>query len=425
MGEIGLVSTRSTCRSCNSESLSPILSLGRQYVSNFVDPNDPGENLVAPLDLVLCDMISGGCGLLQLRHTVSPHLLYKYYWYRSMVNQTMRSALEDVCRSVTGRVGLRPGDLMLDIGCNDGTLLRAYHAVGLELVGFEPAGNLIEDAEVGTSKIVNDFFSFEAFQHHFPGVKARAITSIAMFYDLEDPNAFVADIVRCLDDDGVWVIQMSYLPSMLAQLAFDNICHEHLEYYSLLSVESLLERHGLEVADVELNDVNGGSFRLFVRHGGRTRPSDDGSRRVQALREKERALELHSRSPHDEFAARVYATRARLVEFITEETAKGKTVYVYGASTKGNTLLQFCGLDHTLIAGAAERNPDKWGKKTVGTMIPIISETQARSEKPDYFLVLPWHFLKEFVKREQDYLAGGGKFIVPLPEFQVIGSAGA
>ena len=421
MAASSLVSVRETCRSCAAEDLSPILSLGSQYVSDFVDGDDLSRSVKAPLELVLCRMDSGGCGLLQLRHTVAPDLLYGHYWYKSMVNDSMMRALADVCRSAERCVQLSAGDLVLDIGCNDGTLLRSYGVPDLVLAGFDPASNLMEDARVGTTRVINDFFGYETFRSAFPDAKAKVITSIAMFYDLERPNDFVEDIVKCLDQDGIWIVQMSYLPSMLAANAFDNICHEHLEYYSLMAIQRLLEPRGLEIVDVGMNAVNGGSIRLFVRHLGRGPVPAGGPRRVEDTLDSERGLGLQSRDVYDRFAGRVNAIKQTVVQLIAEETDKGKSVYVYGASTKGNTLLQYFGLDSTVLKAAAERNPDKWGKKTVGTMIPIISENQARADNPDYFLVLPWHFLEGFVERERDFLKRGGKFIVPLPEFQVVG----
>ena len=282
----------------------------------------------------------------------------------------------------------------------------------------------MEEARVGTTHIVNDFFSYEAFRNAFADTKAKVITSIAMFYDLERPNAFVEDIASCLAEDGVWIVQMSYLPSMLTANAFDNICHEHLEYYSLMAIQRLMDRHRLEIVDVELNDVNGGSIRLFIRlPGGGSAP--EGGARVAKMLESERNLGLQSRGVYDRFAERVDAIKQSVAQFITEETGKGKSVYVYGASTKGNTLLQYFGLDSSVLEGAAERNPEKWGKKTVGTMVPIVSEEHARAENPDYFLVLPWHFLEGFREREREYLDRGGKFIVPLPEFQIVGGWGS
>ena len=413
--------TRTTCRSCGLGNLTPILSLGTQHVSTFVD-EPTVASLKAPLELVLCDAGSGGCGLLQLRHTVPADLMFKQYWYRSGINLSMTRALEDVANRAEQLVGLSKGDLVVDIGCNDGTLLRSFKTKGLTLVGFEPATNLIPLAEIGSSRIVNDYFDQEKFRENFPGSNAKLITSIAMFYDLEEPNRFVEDIVAILDHKGVWIIQMSYLPSMLTQNAFDNICHEHLEYYSMTSLRNLLSRHRLEIFDGELNDVNGGSFRVFVKHAdckslGNERESQE---RLNEINQLESDMHLNDRRVYDEFASRVRLLSEKLYQFIKTEHEKGKRIYVYGASTKGNTLLQYCNLDHTLIGAAADRNPDKWGKKTVGTLIPIVSEEEARADKPDYFLVLPWHFLDEFKMREIAYLRSGGKFIVPCPEFRLI-----
>jgi hypothetical protein len=390
-------------------------------VSNFVETTE--ETPKAPLELVLCDARRGGCGLLQLWHTVEAGFLYRNYWYRSGVNPSMRLALADITANVERLVRLAPGDIILDIGSNDGTLLRSYTTQGLRLVGFEPATNLMPYAQDGTTAVINDFFTIERFQKMFGNVGAQVITSIAMFYDLEDPNTFVADVGACLDPEGIWIIQMSYLPSMLTQNAFDNICHEHLEYYSLLSLRVLLERHKLRIIDVTVNDVNGGSFRVAITHDRNTSiaPPPGAADRMQRLESREKQLHLDDERAYRAFAERVERRKEQVTRFIRAEGAKGKTVYVYGASTKGNTLLQYFQLDHTVIRAASERNPDKWGKRTVGTLIPIISEEQARSERPDYFLVLPWHFLTEFREREKAFFASGGKFIVPLPHFQVLG----
>ncbi|MDH5385840.1 MAG: class I SAM-dependent methyltransferase [Candidatus Aminicenantes bacterium] len=415
----GLI-TRRTCRVCGSKDLKLVLSLGNQYISSFVD-SPTQESYIAPLELVLCDKRTGGCGLLQLRHTVPGEVLYRKYWYKSGVNQTMRTALADIAHKAEKLAKLSSRDIVLDIGCNDGTLLRSYKSGNLALVGFEPATNLIEDAQIGATKILNDFFNYRNFEKEFGSENAKIITAIAMFYDLEEPNQFVNDIVKTLDKDGIWIIQMNYLPSMLQNNAFDNIVHEHLEYYSLQSMEYLLDMHDLKVFDVELNDVNGGSFRSYVKHKDcRKYPI---SRNVINLREYEKRMRLNDYRTYDAFAKRISNLRAKTYDFIKKEVEKGKKVYVYGASTKGNTILQFYNLDNKLIKAAAERNPEKWGKKTIGTMIPIISEEQARRERADYFLILPWHFIKEFKEREKDYLNAGGKFIVPLPKFEIIGSS--
>lgn len=413
--------TRKTCRLCSSQALTPVLSLGNQYVSDFLDEDStPGQR--APLDLVLCNAENGGCGLLQLRHTVDQDQMYRNYWYRSGVNQTMRAALADVAEKAEQLAHLKSEETVIDTGSNDNTLLLSYSTAKLRKVGFEPAKNLMPYASHPEVHVINDYFSAKTFQQHYSKTQAKIITSIAMFYDLEDPNQFTADVKSILDKDGLWIIQMMYLPTMLEENIFDNICHEHLEYYSLLSLESLLSRHNLKIIDVELNDVNGGSYRTYITHAENTslKPFAGAEERLASPRKKEAGLHLDTSVPYKTFAQRVEEIKQQVMDFIESEKAKGKSIYVYGASTKGNTLLQYFGLDKSTITAAAERNPDKWGKMTVGTNIPIISEDEARAAKPDYFLILPWHFLKEFLVREKEYLDNGGKFIVPLPKFQII-----
>lgn len=415
--------TRTTCRVCG-EALDPVLSLGELYVSNFISPGEP-EGIKAPLELVLCRR----CRLLQLKHTVPAEAMYQNYWYRSGTNQSMRSALADIANKAELLIHLREGDSVLDIGCNDGTLLASYKAERITKIGFDPAKNMEEYSRKLANKIVVDFFDAERYflEKDLADCRPRIVTSIAMFYDLEDPNRFVSDVKKVMHPDGLWVVQMSYLPLMLKQNELGNVCHEHLEYYSLQSFEYLLRRHDFEVVDLELNDVNGGSLRTYIRN----RPAAESSfadatyrelarDRVRSLREQEARMNLEDIRTYLEFAAWVDRIRQDVVGFIRTQVGQGKKVYVYGASTKGNTLLQYFGLDHTLITAASERNPDKWGKMTVGTRIPIVSEEDARTARPDYFLVLPWHFIEEFQAREKDYLLSGGKFIVPMPHFMLI-----
>lgn len=420
-----LIRTIEQCRVCGSYDLLPILSLGSLYFSDFVDRDD-SQGIRAPLDVVLCDQENGGCGLLQLKHSLSPDVMYRQYWYRSGVNKTMTDALHGIARTAERIVNIQPGDYVIDIGANDGTLLRGYAVSGLKLVGYEPAKNLREYNREGTTLIIEDFFNATAWMKQFGGAKAKAITAIAMFYDLDDPNAFVADVKSCLDSEGIFIIQMNYLPLMLSQTAFDNISHEHLEYYSLQSLEFLLSRHNLQVRDVELNSVNGGSFRIYITHsetGNSLRFTDGADQRVQRMRELEKALGLQNRSTYQAFVDRIHTIRDKTKFCVQNAVTSGKKVYVYGASTRGNTLLQYFGLDAKLLTAAAERNPVKWGKRTIGTNIPIVSEEEARAARPEYMLVLPWQFIDEFVERENAYLASGGTFIVPLPEFRLISHA--
>lgn len=415
--------TRGTCRVCDG-SLESILSLGEQYVSDFISPGR-SDGHKAPLEIVLCQR----CRLLQLKHTVPAENMYSNYWYRSGTNKTMREALGDIAHKSEQLVHLREGDSVLDIGCNDGTLLHAYKTGGLFKIGIDPAKNMAQFSTKVADKIITDFFTAENYNNNAELNKRRPkiVTSIAMFYDLEEPGKFVNDVKEVMDPEGLWIVQLSYLPLMLKTNEVGNICHEHLEYYSMQSLEYLISMFDMEVVDMELNDINGGSIRVYIRNKnsnknlfGDATYRESAFDRVRAFREAESLMGLDCLEPYLDFAERVDRIKKDVVTFIQDHVKQGEKVYVYGASTKGNTLLQYFGLDNNLITAAAERNPDKWGKVTVGTHIPIISEEEARAANPDYFLVLPWHFLEEFKIREKAYLRAGGRFIVPMPHFTLI-----
>lgn len=413
------VKTRETCRVCGSNNLIPILSLGEQFAVNFVEESSKAY-LKAPLELVLCNVKDGGCGLLQLKHTIDRDALYRKYWYKSGISTTMVKALEDIVSSAEKLVKLSSGDLVVDIGSNDGTLLRQFKTPGLVTVGFEPS-DLWKLGIEGTSKIINDYFNYETFKREFENKKAKLITSIAMFYDLEDPNAFVEDIKKCLDKDGLWITQMNYLGLMLENNTFDNICHEHLEYYSLLSLENLLNRHDIEPFDVELNDVNGGSFRIYIRHkGGNINGFLGAEERLRRLKAYEEKMGFDNIRTYDKFAKDIRKVKNDFMDFLNQELKKGKKIFIYGASTRGLVVLQYFGVDKKLIKVAVDKNPEKWGKYIVGTGIPIISVEEYRQKKPDYLFVLPYHFIEEIKDQERNFLEKGGKLIVAIPKFRII-----
>jgi NDP-4-keto-2,6-dideoxyhexose 3-C-methyltransferase len=413
------VKTRDNCRVCGSSKLIPILSLGNQYVTNFVD--DPNQEYpMGPLELVLCNAKDGGCGLLQLKHTVDRDVMYRQYWYNSGTSTTMVKALADITGAAEKMMNLQEGDIVIDIGANDGTLLRQYKTSKLVTVGFEPS-NLWKLGAKGNTKIINDYFNHASFQKEFGDKKATVITSIAMFYDLEDPNSFVQDISKCLQKDGLWIIQMNYLGLMLENNTFDNISHEHLEYYSFLSLCNLLTRNGMEAFDVELNDVNGGSFRIYIKHKGSALKGAVGSQeRLKALVAKEEKMGFNDKKVYVDFEKRIQKAKTQLVNFLTQENKKGKTIYIYGASTRGLVVLQYAGIDNKLIAAATDKNKEKWGKYIVGTGIPIVSIEQYRKDKPDYLFVLPYHFIEEIKEQEKEFLEAGGKMVLAIPDFKII-----
>ena len=415
--------SRDSCRICGSKNLTSILNLGDQYFANYSPKSNdvvPFEEKI-PLELVRCDksIDPKSCGLVQLRHTTPPNLMYDRYFYRSGINQTMTNNLNEIAKQAISKIKINPNDIVIDIGCNDGTLLQNYKELPIRSIGFDPAKNMVQFSQQTGATIITEFFSAEEFIKNYGSEKAKIITSIAMFYDLEDPNQFVDDISKILHPDGIWILELSYLPLMLSQNAFDTIVHEHLEYYHLDALEFLLSKFNLKVVDIQLNDINGGSFRVVVQH--KEKSIDNKSlQHITELREKEKNLNLSTNQPFDDFIIKINDEKDKLVTFIKNEVSAGKTVHCYGASTKGNTLLQFYNLDKKLIQFIADRNPDKWGRRTIGTDISIISEEESHSMNPDYFLILPWHFINEFKEREKNYLKNGGKLLVPLPEFKII-----
>ncbi|MDY6822805.1 MAG: class I SAM-dependent methyltransferase [Thermodesulfobacteriota bacterium] len=425
MQKNNICQTRQTCRICGGWDLKPVIRLGDQYIASVFARDQADDRLRRPypLELVRCDA-PGGCGLVQLQHSIAPDVLYDAYGYRSGINEQMRRNLQTIAAAAETMTGLRPGDTVFDVGCNDGTLLEAFNTGGIDRMGIDPAPNVVTLAREKGVEVICDFFSKSLYDAARPRVKAKVVTSIAMFYDLEDPNAFVREVAGLMADDGVWVVEMVYLPFILQNNAFDTICHEHLGYYSLRQLEWLFQGQGLAIHDVELNIVNGGSIRLFVRKPAAGPVPEDTVRRLDRIRRNERALALGSDAPYAVFCDAVCDIRDTLRALLARLHADGRTVYIYGASTKGNTILQFCGIDRRWIPRAADRNPEKWTTLTPATGIEIISEKQARAEAPDYFLVLPWHFMEVFRSREAAFLHRGGRFILPLPRVRILGKDG-
>lgn len=403
------------CRASGSRNLVPVLNLGHQELTG-VFPRDAGQQVTSgPLELVWCP----DSGLLQLKHSYNPSEMYgENYGYRSGLNQSMVNHLTDKVRYLERMVPLKTGDVVLDIGSNDATTLKAYTAPGIRRVGIDPTGSKFREFYTEDIRLVPDFFSSDAYRS-VAAQSARIVTSIAMFYDLEDPVGFVRQIAAILAGDGVWHLEQSYMPSMLRMNSYDTICHEHLEYYSLGALEKILSQAEMTIVDVTMNAVNGGSFAVTsARRGNRSVKPNQAV--IDWLLAQEDRMGLNTPKPYRDFEERVFRHRDDLVRLIRALRADGKTILGYGASTKGNVLLQFCGLDTNDIAAIAEVNVDKFGCVTPGTHIPIVSEADARAMRPDYFAVLPWHFKDGILRREKEYLAGGGKMIFPFPEIEIV-----
>lgn len=368
-----------------------------------------------PLDLTRC----AECGLAQLGHNFPPNLMYGLnYGYRSGLNATMVDHLRRKAEWLESLVMLKPGDAVLDIGCNDGTLLAAYRTLELSLLGIDPTADKFSRFHPDGMTYIADFFNRTSYSL-LSDQPAKLVTSVAMFYDLEDPVAFARDVAACLAPDGLWHFEQSYLPSMLRTGAYDAICHEHLEFYSLASVIEILRRADLKAVKVGFNNINGGSFSVTAAHIDSA--VEQERHLIDWLLKQEARLGLASAAPYDVFRERVGRHREDLSSLLTVLRDGGARVYGYGASTKGNVLLQYCKIGADLLAGIADVNPEKHGRVTPGSNIPILSEEDVRAMKPDYLLVLPWHFRDGIVRREREFLQNGGRLIFPLPEIEIVG----
>ena len=402
-----------------------LFSLGELYVSDFIKENEKPRGGKFEMKL----MMEEKTGLVRLEKCAPLDTMFGKYWYRSGINKTMKDELKGIAENILSLVSLKENDIWIDIACNDGTLL-SFLPKSLVRIGIDPVDDsFLEESKNHANLIIQDYFTKEVYKSSkFGQSKAKVVTSIAVFYDLDNPDQFIKDVYEILENDGLWVLQLSYTPLMIEQMAFDNICHEHIYYYSLFNIKKLFESCGFKIVDCQLNDINGGSFRIYCmkENSDETNFATQSYRdvcnfRINSLLEYEKTLNLDSKETWDKFFHDMNDLKITTIDFIKTEKSKGKKIWGYGASTKGNTLLQYFGLDNTLIDGIAERSIYKWGLKTVGTNIPIYSEDDMRKAKPDYLLVLPWHFISEFKKRENDFLKNGGKFIVPCPKFEIIG----
>ena len=391
------------CLLCKNKKIKDIFSLGNLYVSNFVSKKNIFK---APLNLQYCKK----CSLIQLSHIAPQEIMYRrFYWYRSGVTKIMQLGLKNIFKESLRYVKIKKNDVVLDIGANDGTLLKYYKKKNFKTIACEPAKNLHNSLRKNCHFAIKNFWNKKELNKVLIKnklKKPKLITAIGMFYDLEDPNKFIKDAADSLDENGIFIAQLMCLKSMIEKNDIGNICHEHIEFYSLKSLKYLFEKNGLEIFKIDENDINGGSYRIYCR-----------KYKKGSIRLKNENIPKLMKS----FIKRVKENKRNTMQFINKKIKLGKKIYLYGASTKGNTVLQYYGLNNKKIPFGAERSPEKWGKFTIGTGINIISEKKARKLNPDYFFVTPWGFIKEFIKREKKWLRKGGKFIIPFPKFKIMG----
>jgi hypothetical protein len=403
-----------SCRICGSTGIDSLLSLGVQSFTGIFPKDDQMVVPEGPLDLVKCSK----CDLVQLGHSFDLNLLYgQHYGYRSGLNGSMVRHLNDKVQKLLKYVDLTDGDLIVDIGSNDGTTLRAYPDRNLEFVGVDPTGLKFKHYYPSDVKLIPDFFSADLISKSCMNPRAKVVTSFSMFYDLEQPLSFMKDIEAILHDDGIWVFEQSYLKAMLETTSYDTICHEHLEYYGVKQILWMAEKSGLKLLDVDFNDVNGGSFSVVAAKANSKLPQNTA--KIDQILNDEEKSGLYSKKTFEDFALRVSAHRKFVKNFFQWAAVERKRVIGYGASTKGNVLLQYCNITGKEMPCIAEVNEDKFGAFTPGSLIPIVSEAAAHRMMPDYLFVLPWHFKSGILSRETAFQKKGGKFVFPLPHFTI------
>lgn len=407
----------SACRICGNTHLVKVLDLGDQALTGTFPSSRDQSVTTGPLQLLKCHPrdTEPVCGLLQLGHSYSLGEMYgDNYGYRSGLNASMVQHLQSKVARILSIAHLQDHDLILDIGSNDGTTLSAYPVGRFRLFGMDPTAAKFAQYYPSHVRYEADFFSFAALERFFPGAKAKVITSFSMFYDLEDPLQFMREIHRSLHDDGIWVFEQSYMPTMLARNSYDTACHEHIEYYALRQIKWMTDLVGFKIVDVEFNDINGGSFSVTVAKDTSSLPATEATERILA---DELRLGLDTLGPYLAFSERVSQSREALREFLVQARQEGKTVYGLGASTKGNVLLQYCRITQDEVAAIAEVNPEKYSRLTPGTLLPILPQEQVLESQADYFLVLPWHFRDFFVKNPR-FL--GKQLVFPLPQLEIV-----
>jgi len=408
------------CRICGNRNLVSILNLGEQSLTGlFPEKNEKIES--GPLEIVKCFSAetNGSCGLTQLKYDYQMEKLYgDNYGYRSGLNQSMVNHLEEIVRQIEKRVDLKDGDLVIDVASNDGTLLACYKNKNLDLLGIDPTAEKFKNYYPDYIDKIADFFSKNLVRQSRGDKKAKVLTSIAMFYDLLDPLSTMKEIADILDDEGIWVVEQNYLPDMIKNTFYDTICHEHLEFYAFRQFKWMADRSGLKIIDLNFNNTNGSSFCLTLAK--KSSKFIEIKEKIFEILEAEEASGLNGLEIYEKFRKNAEKHKKDLKQLLNRLKSEGKKVLGYGASTKGNVLLQYCDLGIGDIPFIADVNEYKFGRYTPGTHIPIISEKEARRLKPDYFLVLPWHFKEGILRREKDFLASGGKMIFPLPEIEII-----
>jgi len=408
---------KQTCRICGNPNLKEVIDLGDQYFQgSFIKEgvqNPPKRK--TPNLIVRCDTskYENACGLIQTKHTIPPHILYSNYWYQSGISYTMRNHLANIVDEALKITKVKSGKV-LDIASNDNTLLRKYPKDFIKY-GIDPSDIASKQTDKDIN-VINDLFPTKLLKDK----NFDIVTSIACFYDVEDPKTFSLEVKKILNPNGIWIFEVAYWPSMLENLSYDSIVNEHIIHYHLAPLELMFKDINLKIFNAYKTTTNGGSIMVYVCHEDcNLYDSEQSKNNLTNIRIQEFDALLDEEDTYVLFRDNVYEQKKDLINLIKDLKSKNKTIHIYGASTKLNTILNFCEIGKELIEYASERSPEKWGAETISG-IKLISEEESRKMKPDYYLVGPYHFKNEILEREKEIRQLGTKFIFPLPKVEII-----
>ena len=403
------------CRVCGNEHYSTVLDLGNQYLSGIFPKFVDLDVYRGPLKLVKCDELTGGCGHVQLEHTFHLPTMYgDEYGYRSGLNGSMVKHLKSKYEKISNFLDLKENDIVIDIAGNDGTFL-GFFSPKLKLVSIDPTSKKFSKYFKEHVDYIADFFTEKIFRQFFENSNAKLVTSFSMFYDLEDPCQFAKEVNSVLDpEEGIWVLEQSYMPEMLRVNSFDTVCHEHLSYYGMRQLKYIMDQAGLKIIDFEFNDVNGGSISLVVAN--KNSKYEEATQMLNDILQEELNLKLNTTEPWNDFSFRIEECKIKFWELINKCKGDGLKIAALGASTKGNVTIQTWGVTPDDIEVVGEVNPDKDGSFTPGTWIPIKNEDSV-IEEYDVFVILPWHFKNFFINSPK---FKGKKLLFPLPNAEIV-----
>jgi hypothetical protein len=407
------------CRICGNEKVAKFLDLGSTPLANsFLKQEQLSEPEPRfPLHVVFCPK----CGLVQLDHVVAPEILFRNYIYVSSTSQTMPVHFANFANEIVARFTGSPQDLVVEIGSNDGCLLRAFQKHNVNTLGIEPASNIAAIANQAGLKTVNDFFCERTVRSlQSKNIAAKVVIGNNVLAHIGDLEDFLTALDLILLPEGVALFEVPYLVDLLEKCEFDTIYHEHLSYFSVGSLQRLFEQKGMRIFDVKRLPVHGGTIRVYVSREG------TGEIPLPSVREMlllEKSAKLDSLETYTAFATRIEEIKHKTRSLLTELKSSGASIAAYGAPAKGNTLLNYFQIGNDVLDFVVDRSHHKQGMYTPGSHISVVSPEILLDKQPDYVLVLAWNFIDEIVKQQSEYLELGGKFIVPIPEPKVIFSS--